>query len=122
MTEDDKTKVQLAKEKPIFIYSNFQEEKSFDDILGIEQLVDEQFREITAKGTDATVIFYETKKFPGAYRLRGQYRQVGDEIILQLNIFKGKTKQESLTINGNKNNLPEFVKKIIDSVQSEITN
>jgi len=120
LNDSEKEKIPLAKEKPVFVMSTFMESESFDDILGLETLVDEKLRTVSAKGSEANLIFYETKNFPDAYRLRGLYSISGNEITLNLNIFYGKEKQQSVKIKGKKNNIDSFIKNIIEIVSLKI--
>lgn len=120
MTETEKEKIPLAKEKPVFVMSTFMDAENYGDDLGLESLIDEELRTISAKGSEANLIFYEAKKFPDAYCLRGLYTISGDEITLNLNIFYGKDKIESVEIIGSVEELEIFTSKIISEVNLKI--
>jgi len=115
---EDKELIPLAKSKPIFVLSIFQDDENFDDYLNISEKVDEKFRELTAKGSDAPLILIETRNFPSAYRLRGRYKISGKNIILKVNLFKGKDVIKSFEFTGIKNEINAINKKIIDEILS----
>ena len=113
LTEQDKEKISLAQPKPMFLMSVFLEEESMDDILGLEKLVDDEFRLISSKGI-SPVIFVQAKEFPEAYRMRGQYAVNGDQVEIKINLFKGKEKAGSFTVSGKKDNPENIVKTIVE--------
>lgn len=100
--------------------SNFQETDSFDDILGLANLVDEHFRNLSARGAKASLVFFDTRNFPDSYRLRGQYTIEKDIINLRLNLFLGNERIESIEIKGNPTNLNDFVNSIVKEVERVI--
>lgn len=113
LSEQDKQKIILAQPKPMFLMSVFLEEESMDDILGLEKLVDDNFRLISSKGL-SPIIFVQAKEFPEAYRIRGQYTIKGDKVEIKINLFKGKVKAGSFTVSGNKNEIEEIIMTITD--------
>jgi len=112
LNEDDKTKITLAQPKPMFLMSVFLEEESMDDILGLEKMVDDAFRNVAAKG-QANLIFVQAKEFPEAYRIRGQYSVKGNEVEVKINIFRGKEKVGNFTIKGSTDKIDNLVNEII---------
>jgi len=115
LSAEEKEKINLAQPKPMFLLSVFQEEESFDDILDLEKLVDESFRDVSAKG-QAPLIFIQAKQFPEAYRIRGQYSITGETVSVRVNLFKGRTKEAGFTIDGNSNNMEDLAKDIVNTV------
>ncbi len=85
-TEEDKELLPLAKIKPMFIRSNFVDEDEFEDILRMGNSVDEKLNELSAKGTEAELIYIDVREFPEAYKLSGLYKQNEDQITLNLKI------------------------------------
>lgn len=118
LNSDDKKLIPLASSKPIFVLSLFQDAESFDDHLDLSENIDEKFRELTAKGSDAPLILIETRNFPSAYKLRGQYKVTGDKINLKANLFKGKDLIKSFEFTGNKNEINVINQKIINEILS----
>ncbi len=116
LEDHDKTKIPLAKAKPIFVMSQFMNTETFADELNLEYLVDEKLRSISAKGKEAKLIFYDAKNFPEAYQLRGQYSISGDDIELKFIIFLGKENIQSIEVSGDKNQMEVFVDEVIGSI------
>ncbi|MCD4793249.1 MAG: ankyrin repeat domain-containing protein [Bacteroidales bacterium] len=118
LNSDDKKLIPLADSKPIFVLSLFNDADNFDDHLEISEKVDEKLRDLTAKGSDAPLILLETRNFPSAYKLRGQYKVTGDKINLKVNLFKGKDIIQSFEFTGNKNEINIINQKIINEILS----
>jgi hypothetical protein len=112
LNDKDKSGIALAQPKPIFLMSVFQEEQSMDDILGIEHLVDETFLLMSSKGTGTPLIFVYAKEYPEAYRIRGQYTVMDDKVSARVNVFRGKEKVASFTLDDSKSNLERFAEEI----------
>lgn len=116
LEESDKAIIPLAKEKPVFVMSTFMDGSTFDDILGLEKLIDEELRGISSRGVDSDLLFFETKNYPEAYRLRGLYSIEDNVIKLNLNIFYDKEKISSFSIEGQKDQLKNFSETIINKI------
>ena len=113
LSKDDKAKIPLAGSKPIFVMSMFQNTDSFDDNLYLGEKTDEKLRELTAKGVKAPLILIETRDFPGAYKIRGQYTISGNKVKLKVKIFEDKTIIKTIDIYGNKDNIDDLTEQII---------
>ncbi len=122
LTEQDKAEIPLAKEKPVFVMSVLAEASSFDDILGLEKMLDEKLRSVSARGASASFIFFDTRSFPEAYRIRGQYDIEGDKVNVRLNIFYGSEteRRHFIELSGNKNNLESLTNEIVKRVEKSI--
>jgi WD40 repeat protein len=120
LEEEDKTKIPLAKEKPVFVMSTFINADTYADELKLEFLVDEKLRNISAKGSDAELIFYDAKSFPEAYQLKGLYTLSGDEVDLKFNLFLGSEKLHSIEVRGSKTSMEDFVNEIIEKVNEKL--
>jgi WD40 repeat protein len=105
---DDKPNIPLAKAKPMVLMTTFQDEKMLDDVLGLEKIVDDLFRNTSAKGKDAFYVFLETKDFPDAYRVRGQYNSDGNNVKLKVNVFKGKDLVGTFNLSDLKSNIDKL--------------
>jgi WD40 repeat protein len=116
LEEEDKSKIPLAKEKPVFVMSQFMNSETFADELKLEYLIDEKLRNISAKGSEAELIFYDAKSFPEAYQLKGLYTLSGDEVDLKFNLFLGSEKLHSIEVRGSKTSMEDFVNEVIKSI------
>jgi WD40 repeat protein len=120
LEEEDKSKIPLAKEKPVFVMSQFMNSETFADELKLEYLIDEKLRNISAKGSEAELIFYDAKSFPEAYQLKGLYTLSGDEVDLKFNLFLGSEKLHSIEVRGSKTSMEDFVNEIIEKVNEKL--
>jgi hypothetical protein len=112
LNEEDRSAIILAQPKPMFLMSAFQEEESLDDVLGIEKLVDDRFLAMSSKGDTTPLIFVYAKEYPDAYRIRGQYTISGETVSARVNVFRGKEKVASFTLEGNINDLESLAREI----------
>jgi len=119
LSEKEQSKINLAQPKPMFLLSVFLEMESFDDVLGLENMVDEHFIETASKG-DQSLIFVQAKEFPGAYRIRGQYSLLEENVEVKINLFKGKTKIQSYTVSGNQKDINTLAASIVSQALSFI--
>jgi WD40 repeat protein len=109
--------ISVAPEKPVFIRNMFQEETSFDDVLGLTDALEALFQRITAKGARAEVIFVDVKEYGAAYSMKGRYTITGDAVEVRVRVFKGKTPVgKEFKVNGSKDAVEELAEGIFRKV------
>jgi WD40 repeat protein len=114
---DAQTKIPLAQVKPVFIRNVFQDEDRFDDVLGLADALEKYFRELTAKGAQAEIIFVDVQEYEDAYSIKGRYKVTGEAVEVRGRLFKGKTPVgEAFTVTGKKNDLPGLVEAMVEQV------
>ena len=59
--------------RPLFCRSSFHDSDEADDVLELAAAVDRVLTEASARGRKAPLVFLDTRRFPGAYRLTGSY-------------------------------------------------
>jgi len=121
MNETDKQNIHLSEPKPLFLMTNFQDEEMMKDVLGLGKIVDEALRDISFRGTEAPLIFLDTRDFPDAYSLSGRYSVSGNEITLKVNLFKGSEKKQTLTFTREKDKLETFGNEILNKISALIS-
>jgi hypothetical protein len=84
LSDVEKKEIPIAKIRPVYIRSNFQDEIELEDVLGLSKVVDESLNEVSVKGADASLIFVDVREYPDACKLIGRYRKEKGEIILKL--------------------------------------
>jgi WD40 repeat protein len=119
LTSDDKVRIPLAKEKPMFLQSSFQNAVSFADNLGLEKLVDNAFRTTSAKGSQSPFIFIEAKEFPEAYTVRGQYTINNTQVSLKANVLKGNEVVFSFELSGSTEDIASLAEQIVKTLVSD---
>lgn len=102
---DDKEKQQipLAREKPVFIRSLFQEESNFADILGLGKTLDILLNETSEKGRESNYLYIPVDDFPGSFQVLGRYELNNQVINARIKIIAstGKKLISEFTISGN---------------------
>lgn len=115
LDDTDKLKIPLANPKTVFVRSTFVESNSFEDELKLSLKVDEALNEVSGRGEEAKIIWFDTRDYPSACKLSGGYESVGDEIHLKLNIRCGEEK-ESFELKAKTVDI--LLNMILDSVSS----
>lgn len=110
-------KIPLAQVKPVFIRNNFTNEVSFADDLKLTKALENYFREITARGAEADLIFVDVSEYENAYSIKGRYTVSGEAVQVRGRLFKGETTIGSeFQVTGKKNDLQGLVEGIVDKV------
>lgn len=117
---DAQVKIPLAQVKPVFIRNVFQDEDTFDDVLGLTPALAGYFQEITARGAQANLIYVDVPEYENAYSMKGRYKQSGDAVEVRGRLFKGKTAKGEFQVTGKKSDLPGLVEAIVEKVQGMI--
>ncbi|MBY0432684.1 MAG: caspase family protein [Cyclobacteriaceae bacterium] len=84
LTETEKKQVPIAKIRPVYIQSNFQDEDEMADVLGLGKKVDLLLGESAARGTEAPLIFVPVREYPDGCQLVGRYKKVNGKYVLKL--------------------------------------
>ena len=81
---DDRIKraIVISEPKPVFVAAAFQQPEQLFDVIQLSDAVNASLREISAKGKQADFLFTEAKAYPGAYRVSGNYKEEGDELVV----------------------------------------
>lgn len=118
---NEKVKIPLAQVKPVFIRNNFQDEEAFEDVLGLTDALEQNFRKMTAKGAQSKIIYVDVKEYENAWSMKGRYRVAGNAVDVRVRLFKGKTLVgEEFQVSGMKDDLPGLVKAILSQVMGMV--
>ena len=103
-------KINLPQEKPLFAASNFQnsDEAIADDDLELSKQVNLQLNDLSARGTDAAIVYVTATNSPDAYSLSGRYTVTGNTILVTVNIKQNKTIKTKFELSGTKDKLGEL--------------
>ncbi|PHN07831.1 WD40 domain-containing protein [Flavilitoribacter nigricans] len=85
---DENANIPIGSKKPVMIRSNFLNQVTLKDDLGLVSLLEAEFRSETEKGKNADLIYVDVMKYPGAYALSGLYSITGTEIRTTIKLFK----------------------------------
>lgn len=117
---NDKVKIPVAQVKPVFIRNVFQDENTFDDGLGLSQALGDYFQGMTAKGSQAEVIYVDVSNYENAWSLKGRYTVEGEVVKVTGRLFKGKTAQHDFVVNGKKSDVNGLAEAILEAVWAKV--
>lgn len=84
LSDVEKKAIPIAKIRPVFVRSNFQDENEMEDVLGFGKLINESLNEVSSKGIDSPIIFVDVLDYPDGCKLIGRYKKENGKIILKL--------------------------------------
>jgi WD40 repeat protein len=84
LNDEQKKNVPIAKIRPVYIRSNFQDENELEDVQGLGKKVDDLLNEASAKGAEAPLIFVDVREYPEGCKLNGLYKKENEKIALKL--------------------------------------
>jgi len=122
ITNEDKPKIPLAKSKPMFVLSVIMDAEIFSDHLDLSGKTDEKLRDLTSIGAKAPLIMIDTKDFPGAYKIRGQYTVKKNKLKIKINLFEDNVIVKSFELSGMKNDTEAIISTLIEKVTELIKN
>ncbi|MEM6380249.1 MAG: caspase family protein, partial [Bacteroidota bacterium] len=103
--------IPLANKKPTFIRSNFQNELTFDDDLGIGNMIDQQLQAEAGKGAQSNFIFVDLNQKEGAYSIKGRYTKEDGQIKINVRLFSPDGSSEIVEIRPS--DAPENIAKMV---------
>lgn len=114
LNDEQKDLIKVNSPKPIFIYSSFQDEAAFLDVLNLGRIVDAELRALDAR-SDAQIVFLNTNSYHDAFSIKGRYSMDKSHLIhARVRLFKDKSLILSFETKGQ--NTGEVKDKIIDEV------
>ena len=113
INSNDRARIPLQVTRPLILRSSLQEEEEYRDVLTLARRVDQELRDVSARGSQATLVFVDTSEFPDAYQLVGRYRVKGEKVVVYVNLFKAGTKLAKFTVTGDKNKLDGLAKRVV---------
>jgi hypothetical protein len=113
-------KIPVAVGKPVFIRNVFQDEASFDDVLGLTKALADYFQQITAKAAQAPLIYVDVSEYDQAYSIKGRYTLKGDAVVVRGKLFQGKEPKGDFEVQGNRKDVPGLVAGIVGKVSGMI--
>lgn len=113
---DEPGKIPLAEKKPVFVRNTFQDDDTFDDVLGLTQTIADYFRLLTVKGAQAELLYVDVVEYENAYSMKGRYTIKGDDVEVRGRLFQGKASKGEFKVAGKKSDIPALVEAILDEV------
>lgn len=110
LNESEKKEIPIAKIRPVYIRSNFQDENELEDVLGLGKIIDEALNEVSGKGAIANLIFVDVKDYPDGCKLIGRYQKIEGKINLKL---RKKCGEETVNYEIKADNLDQLKAEIL---------
>lgn len=119
LDEQAKANIPIGNKKPVMIRSTFLNKSTFKDDLHLSDKLEAAFREASAQGADANLIYVDVNSYPNAYSLAGIYDTSGESISIELRLFHGDEDPIVLQVPKAKD-VEELVDLILGEVEFEI--
>jgi WD40 repeat protein/uncharacterized caspase-like protein len=82
-----KARIPYRQTRPVILRTSLQDEERFSDWMGLGRQLDDALRDVSARGADATVMFWDATDGPAAYSLAGRYNVEGPTATLRAKLF-----------------------------------
>lgn len=118
-TDDEKKAIPLANVKPIMLRTILQNKTlGYDDLklttLLRDKLIEKSY--VSSESSTAAIVFVDTDEMPDAIIPSGNY-EVGEKTVkVNINLIRDNRVLERLTIEGDKNNLPDFILRMAKEI------
>ena len=83
--------------------------------------LNDAFRETSARGRDASLVFVDADDFPQAYKLSGRYKQTDGNVSVTVYLLVGKESEGSFEMTGNVGNMEQLAADILKKAESWIS-
>jgi hypothetical protein len=90
LSGEERQQIPLQPARPLVLRSVFQDEQSFDDVLGLSKRVDDLLRNTSVRGSTSAVVFVDARELPEGYRLAGRYKTVDGQTTLTARLFRDR--------------------------------
>ena len=120
VTADDRKQIPLQRERPLVLRTVFQEEQTFDDVLGLANKVDEHLRGVEVRGKETGMVFVDARQMPDSYRVAGRYQVDGDKATVSINLFQDKKRIRQFTITGKTTAVDDLAARIVAETEKQI--
>jgi WD40 repeat protein len=115
LEDEDKKAIPLANPKTVFVRSNLVDANEDDDLLNLSAMLDDKLAQISARGSDAKIVFFDTRMFPQSCKLSGGYQNKNNKLTIQLKIRCGETVSEYKLEAPSKEELIEKILEIVNA-------
>lgn len=85
----DKEAIPLASPKTVYVRSTLVHADDFEDTLGLSELLNKELSLVSFKGTDSSIVYFDSAKFPNACKISGGYSITRNTICIDLKLRCG---------------------------------
>jgi hypothetical protein len=119
LTSEDKPLVPMAMVRPMILRASFQrEERPYADGLDLSRRVNAALRDAAdpaARG--GKIVFVDGDDLPGALRLTGRYRKVGDSVRVDSYLLAGEAVRAQFEVSGPASDLDGLARAVVQKAQ-----
>lgn len=87
----------------------------------LSRQVNEQLRELSARGTEADRVFVDAPEAPDAYLVVGQYTLEGAKVTVDIRVIKDGTAAARFVVVGHTSDVDELVSRMVGKVADVVT-
>lgn len=117
---DKNVKIDLIDPKPIFIQNTFMNIAVGMDDLELTSTMKDHLLHLTLQGADSPIVYSDVDRYTHAYKMSGLYTLSPGKISITVHILRDKKKVQSITHEGNANNLKVFVEDLFEKVYEAV--
>jgi hypothetical protein len=118
---DDRERIPFHPVRPVILRSSFQEEAQLRDVLNLGRRVDDALRDISSRGADSTLVFWDSIDGPDAFSLAGRYTVTGNTLAARVVVFKENVRLGEFVVSGKTEDVGTVVTNIVKEVNKQTT-
>ena len=115
VTSEIKDGINIITPKPYFRKTNFQNETTYIDDLGLGTMVNHKLNDLSLEGKNATAIYIDVENYTEAYGINGRYTIKDGRINIEGKVFFGDQALGDFNVQGEISKKEELVENIIDT-------
>ena len=119
LIREDREAIPLQAARPFVLRTSFQEEESFDDVLGLGGRVDELLRDASAI-PNPRFVFVDAREFPESFRLRGRYRIKDGRVTVKVRLLHQRETTAEFSIQGRQHQIDALSGSILRELQKRL--
>lgn len=110
---NDRARIPFHQVRPVILRSNFQDELQLRDVLNLGREIDLALRNMSGRGADSTLVFWDAADGPDAFNLAGRYTITGNTLKVRVAVFKANARVSEFTVSGKTEDLAAVVAEVV---------
>jgi hypothetical protein len=110
---NDRARIPFHQVRPVILRSNFQEEVQLRDVLSLGREIDLALGNMSGRGADSTLVFWDAADGPDAFNLAGRYTITGNTLKVRVVVFKANARVSEFTVSGKTEDLAAVVAEVV---------
>ncbi len=113
---DDKPKIPLQQVRPMVLRANFQDSQQMFDHLELSDKLTNLLRDEASHGRQAQLVFVDTTRCPGGWRISGTYTVSEGRVDVRAVIVQDNKVRDHFTVDGSTAHVDKIAGKICDEI------